>query len=60
MLNTYPDVAGSAERRLERSVDAALRTLADRGLPAWVCGEAEVAGSEVGDRVVVEGRHPAR
>ncbi|GAA3704415.1 phosphoribosylformylglycinamidine cyclo-ligase [Microlunatus aurantiacus] len=42
------------------SVDAALRTLADRGLPAWVCGEAEVAGSEVGDRVVVEGRHPAR
>ncbi|TXN02318.1 hypothetical protein FV242_15145 [Methylobacterium sp. WL64] len=28
MLNTDPGMAGSAERRLERSVDAALRVIA--------------------------------
>jgi phosphoribosylformylglycinamidine cyclo-ligase len=42
------------------SVDDALRTLADRGLPAWVCGEAEAAAPGDVDRVVVEGRHPSR
>ena len=42
------------------AVDDALRTLADRGLPAWVCGEAEAAESGVGERVVLDGRHPAR
>jgi phosphoribosylformylglycinamidine cyclo-ligase len=42
------------------AVDDALRTLADRGLPAWVCGEAEGARSGVGERVVLDGRHPAR
>ena len=41
------------------SVDAALRTLADRGLPAWVCGEAEAAEPASGARVVLDGRHPA-
>ena len=42
------------------AVDDALRTLADRGLPAWVCGEAEGTGSGGDERVVMEGRHPAR
>ena len=42
------------------SVDDALRTLADRGLPAWVCGEAGGAESGVGERVVLDGHHPAR
>ena len=42
------------------SVDEALRTLADRGLPAWVCGEAEAASAGAGERVVLDGRHPAR
>ncbi len=42
------------------AVDDALRTLADRGLPAWVCGEAEALESGDAGRVVVEGQHPAR
>ena len=42
------------------AVDDALRTLADRGLPAWVCGEAEGVESGVGERVILDGRHPAR
>ena len=42
------------------AVDDALRTLADRGLPAWVCGEAEGVESGVGERVVLDGRHPGR
>jgi phosphoribosylformylglycinamidine cyclo-ligase len=42
------------------AVDDALRTLADRGLPAWVCGEAEADDPGVGERVVLDGRHPAR
>jgi phosphoribosylformylglycinamidine cyclo-ligase len=42
------------------AVDDALRTLADRGLPAWVCGEAEAVDPGVGERVVLDGRHPAR
>ncbi len=41
------------------SVDSALRTLTERGLPAWVCGEATAADSGARDRVVLEGRHPA-
>jgi phosphoribosylformylglycinamidine cyclo-ligase len=40
------------------AVDDALRTLAERGLPAWVCGEAEAEGSGAGARVVLDGRHP--
>ena len=41
------------------AVDDALRTLTERGLPAWVCGEAEGDGSGAGARVVLDGRHPA-
>ncbi|HEY5979738.1 MAG TPA: phosphoribosylformylglycinamidine cyclo-ligase [Microlunatus sp.] len=42
------------------AVDDALRTLADRGLPAWVCGQADAVASGGGERVVLDGRHPAR
>ena len=41
------------------AVDDALRTLADRDLPAWVCGEAGAAETADGERVVLEGHHPA-
>jgi phosphoribosylformylglycinamidine cyclo-ligase len=41
------------------AVDPALRTLADRGLPAWVCGVAEAAAPGAVARVVLDGRHPA-
>jgi phosphoribosylformylglycinamidine cyclo-ligase len=40
------------------TVDTALRTLSDRGLPAWVCGTVESAGSGGPERVLLEGRHP--
>ena len=39
------------------SVDAAITLLADRGVPAWVCG-AVVAGSAA-ERVILFGDHPA-
>ena len=41
------------------SVDNALRTLADRGLPAWVCGIAEASADGATDRVRLDGRHPS-
>jgi phosphoribosylformylglycinamidine cyclo-ligase len=41
------------------TADAALRALADRGLPAWVCGVAEGAAPDTVERVAVEGRHPS-
>ena len=40
------------------TADVALQALADRGLPAWVCGVAESAASGTLDRVVLEGHHP--
>ena len=42
------------------AVDGALRTLTDRGLPAWVCGEAVPAVPDANRRVVLDGRHPTR
>lgn len=42
------------------SADQALRVLADRGLPAWVCGEALAADPRHDQRVTVVGRHPGR
>jgi phosphoribosylformylglycinamidine cyclo-ligase len=41
------------------AVDDALRTLAERDLPAWVCGEAGAAETADGERVLLEGHHPA-
>ncbi|HEU5485743.1 MAG TPA: phosphoribosylformylglycinamidine cyclo-ligase [Microlunatus sp.] len=38
-------------------VDAALRTLADRGLPSWVCGTVEPGETGEPGRVLVEGSH---
>jgi phosphoribosylformylglycinamidine cyclo-ligase len=40
------------------AVDDALRTLAERDLPAWVCGEAGAAETADGERVLLEGHHP--
>jgi phosphoribosylformylglycinamidine cyclo-ligase len=42
------------------AVDDALRTLADRDLPAWVCGEARAGERGGGARVVLDGDHPRR
>ncbi|BAK33705.1 phosphoribosylformylglycinamidine cyclo-ligase [Microlunatus phosphovorus NM-1] len=39
------------------AVDAALAALADRGLPAWICGAAEAVPLGDGERVVLEGNH---
>ena len=39
------------------AVDAALASLAERGLPAWVCGVAEAVTPGDGERVVLEGSH---
>ena len=39
------------------AVDQALATLAERGLPAWVCGEAEAVVTGEGARVVLHGSH---
>ena len=41
------------------AADAALAALADRGLPAWVCGAAEEVPPGVGERVVLEGSYAA-
>ena len=41
------------------AVDGALAALADRGLPAWVCGVAEAATTGEGGQVVLEGSHAA-
>ena len=43
---------------LYTTVDDALRTLAERDLPAWVCGEAGAAETADGERVLLEGHHP--
>jgi phosphoribosylformylglycinamidine cyclo-ligase len=40
------------------AVDEALRTLTDRGLPAWVCGEAVGVDPGIAERVVLAGQHP--
>jgi phosphoribosylformylglycinamidine cyclo-ligase len=40
------------------SVDAALRELTERGLPAWVCGAAEATEPGAETRVVLDGQHP--
>ena len=39
------------------AVGAALAILADRGLPAWVCGTAEAVPTGEGERVVLEGNY---
>ena len=36
---------------------ATLDALADRGLPAWICGAAEAVPLGDGERVVLEGNH---